>query len=111
VLQVPGRFSLSRLPPEECRRRLTAATTPDTLHDIFVSDGSEPHVLANLSERGFRLCCEGQVLYGKFATTPGGSIIHLEVRFHLLEAREIDPRVTTPPRREAVEPSMSRAPD
>ena len=77
----------SPFPPEECRRRLEAATEPDS----FVKDFKLRHgILSRFSDSGFRLRLRraymgnsfSRLLYGSWKTTPTGSSLELRIRLH-----------------------------
>jgi len=80
------RFYVSPFPPEECRRRLEAATKPDTFYNRFFGKASEGVLADRVSETDCRLVAWvkrtglPQVLYGQFAPTSDGSVIEIEFR-------------------------------
>lgn len=78
-----------RFPPDECVRRLNAATEPD--HGDFFEDLSRTHaVLARLTDRRLRLRVRhastrnalAPIFYGRFEATPGGTVLRGRFRIH-----------------------------
>jgi len=77
----------SPFPPEECQRRLAAATESDTLTSNWTF---REGVLAKLSDARFRLRLRrrfvrnsfSRLLYGSYETTTAGSLITLRIRLH-----------------------------
>src|SRR5512135_1238752 len=79
----------SPFPPQECQRRLEAATVPDTLRSHL--RGGEA-VLAHFFEGGFRLRLRrayirnsfSRLLYGLYHSSAKGSAIHVRRGLHPL---------------------------
>jgi len=77
----------SPFPPEECRRRLEAATEPDRFRSDFTFRTA---VLTRFTSDGFRLRLRraffrnsfSRLVYGRLRTTARGTMIEARVRLH-----------------------------